>query len=180
MSRTSSWLRFETGSANTAADIAVAVFKQIDIFLHSSLADAARDLLIHRHRRGGDCRAHCVVAIPGLDASDNAVPFEHILVRIGDHASLQCNDRIRNLEGRGRQHRLSRTILVAGDHEIIVGLVADEGANRALIGKPLGQILANLAALGRDIGKAARRQEARDSKETERMATIDHGNIRRR
>ena len=121
-----------------------------------------------------------MVAIPGLDASDNAVPFEHILVRIGDHASLQCNDRIRNLEGRGRQHRFSGTILVAGDHEIIVGLVADEGANRALVGKSLGQIFADLAALGRDMGKTARRQEARDSKETERMATIDHGNIRRR
>jgi hypothetical protein len=42
----------------------------------------------------------------------------------------------------------------------------------------LGQILADLAALGRDIGKAARRQEAGGGKETERMAAVDHGSIR--
>src|SRR6267154_5735260 len=149
-----------------------------DIFLHSLLPDAARDLLIDRHRRGGDRRAHGVVAIPGLDASDNAVPFEHILVGVGDHAGLQGNDRIRNLEGRGGQHRLTGTVLVAGYHQIIVGLVAHEGADRSLIGKSLGQILANLAALRRDVGKPAQRQQARGSKETECMAAIDHGNIR--
>jgi hypothetical protein len=38
----------------------------------------------------------------------------------------------------------------------------------------LGEVVANLAALGRDIGKTARRQEA-CSKETEGMAAIDHG-----
>ena len=119
-----------------------------------------------------------MVAIPGLDASDNAVPLEHILVGIAGHAGLQRDDRIRNLEGRGRQHPLFGAILVAGDHEIVVGLVAHEGADRSLVRKSLGQILANLAALGRDVGKAARRQEARGSKETERMAAIDHGNTR--
>jgi hypothetical protein len=92
--------------------------------------------------------------------------------------SLQRNDRIRYLEGRGRQHRFTGTILVAGDHEIIVGLVAHEGADRSLVGKSLGQIFADLAALGRDMGKTARRQQARGSKETECMAAIDHGSIR--
>ena len=33
----------------------------------------------------------------------DAVPLENILVRVGDHAGLQRNQRVRNLEGRGRQ-----------------------------------------------------------------------------
>ncbi len=119
-----------------------------------------------------------MIAIPGLDASDNAVPFEHILVGIGDHAGLQRDDRIRNLEGRGRQHRLTGTILVAGYNQIVVGLVAHEGADRSLVRKSLGQVFADLAALGRDMGKAARRQQARGGKETECVAAIDHGSIR--
>src|SRR3954451_5300256 len=86
--------------------------------------------------------------------------------------------RIRNFEGRGRQHRLSGAILVAGDDDIFLGLVADEGADRSCIGKVLGQVLANLAARGRDIGKTARGQNARASKKSERMAAIDHGNFR--
>jgi hypothetical protein len=116
--------------------------------------------------------------IPGLDAAGHAVPLEDVLVGIADHAGLQRDQRIRNLEGRGRQHRLPGAILVAGDDQIVVGLVADEGADRACIEKPLGQIVANFAALGRDIGKAARGQNARGGKKTERMAAIDHGNIR--
>src|SRR5258708_5525909 len=163
---------------DAAADIAVAVLKQIEKFLHSFRADAPGDLLIDRHRGRGDRRAHGVVAIPGLDASDNAVPPENILVGIGDHTCLQRDDRIRNLEGRARQHRLCGAILVAGDDQIILDLVADEGADRSIVGKPLGQILANLAALRRDMRKAARRQDARGSQETERMATIDQGSIR--
>ncbi len=119
-----------------------------------------------------------MVAIPALDASDNAVPLENVLVGIADDAGLERNHGIRNLEGRGRQHPLSGTILVAGDDEIIVGLVAYEGAGRSLVGKPLGQIPADLAALGRDVGKAARRYNAGAGKETERMAAIDHGSIR--
>jgi hypothetical protein len=41
-----------------------------------------------------------------------------------------------------------------------------------------GQILADLAALGRDMGKSTRRHNAGGGKKTERMAAIDHGNIR--
>ena len=42
----------------------------------------------------------------------------------------------------------------------------------------LGQAFADLAALGCDVGKAARRQQARGGKQTERMAAMDHGSIR--
>ena len=41
------------------------------------------------------------------------------------------------------------------------------------VGEVLGQALADLAALGRDIGKAARRQQARGGKKAERVAAID-------
>jgi hypothetical protein len=40
------------------------------------------------------------------------------------------------------------------------------------------QTIANFAALGRDVRKAARRQNARGGEETERMAASDHGGIR--
>jgi hypothetical protein len=119
-----------------------------------------------------------VVAIPALDASDHAVPLEGVLVGVFHHAGLQRDHRIRNLEGRGRQHRLPGTILVAGDDQIIVGLVADEGAGRSFVGKPLSQVLADLAALGRDIGVTAGRQDAGGGEKTERMAASDHGGVR--
>ncbi len=109
---------------------------------------------------------------------DDAVPFEDVLVGIGDHAGLQRDDRIGDLEGRGRQLRLAGAVLVAGDDEIIVDLVADEGADRADIEKMLGEALANFAALGCDVGKASRRQQRRGGKKTERVAAMDHGSIR--
>ena len=68
--------------------------------------------------------------------------------------------------------------LVAGDHQIIVDLVADEGADRADVEKPLCQVVAKFAALVGDIGEAARRNEARGGKKSERMAAIDHGDVR--
>jgi len=120
-----------------------------------------------------------VVAIPGLDAALDPIPLEDVLVRVFDHAGFQRNQRVRNLEGRGRQHRLARAIPVAGDHDIILDLVADERADGILIGEVFGEVLADLAALGRDIGQAARRQDRGGSKQTERMAAIDHGGIRR-
>jgi len=42
----------------------------------------------------------------------------------------------------------------------------------------LRQILADLAALGRDIGETARRQDTGGGKQTERMAAMDHDGIR--
>ncbi len=158
---------------DAAADIAVAVFEQVDIFLHPLRADAARDLLIDRHRGGRDRRAQGVVVVPGLDASDHAVPFEDILVGIADHAGFQRDHRIRNLEGRGRQHPLPGTILVAGDDEIVVDLVAHEGADGFLVEKVLGEAIAELGALLGDVGQAARRNEAGGGKKAERMAAID-------
>ena len=119
-----------------------------------------------------------MVLVPGLDAPDDAVPLEDVLVGIADHAGLQRDHRIRDLEGRGRQLRLARPVLVAGDDQIIVDLVADEGADRSHVEKMLGQAFADLAALGCDIGKASRRQQARGGKQAERMAAMDHGSIR--
>src|SRR5665213_2820092 len=71
---------------DAAADVAIAIFKQVEIFLHPLGVDAPRDLLIDRHRGDRDRRAQGVVAIPRLDAPDHAVPFEHVLVGIADHA----------------------------------------------------------------------------------------------
>ena len=119
-----------------------------------------------------------MIAIPGLDASHHAVPLEHILVGIADHAGVQRDDRIRNLEGRGRQPALARAHLVAGDDQVIVNLVADEGAGGAEVEKPLGQIVAKLAALVGDIGETTVGKNARGGEKTERMAAIDHGFVR--
>src|SRR5207302_870743 len=55
---------------DAATDVAVAIFKQIDIFLHPLRADTPGDLLIDRHGGCSDRRAQGVVAIPALDASD--------------------------------------------------------------------------------------------------------------
>src|ERR1700733_76492 len=77
---------------DAAADIAVAVLEQVDVFLHPLRADAARDLLIDRYRRHGDGRTHRVIFIPGFDDSGDAVPFEDILVGIADNAGLQRDD----------------------------------------------------------------------------------------
>jgi hypothetical protein len=87
------------------------------------------------------------------------------------------DQRIRDLEGRGRQSRLPGTNRIAGDHQVVIDLIADEAAHRSLVGKLPRQILANLAAPGRDIGKAARRRENNGGKQTERMAAMDHGSI---
>jgi hypothetical protein len=91
----------------------------------------------------------------GLDAARHAVPLEDVLIGISDHAGLQRDDRVRNLEGRGRQLALARAHLVAGDDQVVVDLVGDEGACGAEIEKPLGEIVAELAALVGDVGKTA-------------------------
>src|SRR4029077_15383559 len=106
-----------------AADVAIAVFEQVDIFLHPLLPDAARDLLIDRHRGNSDRRAQRVILVPGLDWARDAVPFEDILVGVLDHPGLQRDQRIWDLEGRGRQLRLARAILVAGDDPIVLDLI---------------------------------------------------------
>jgi hypothetical protein len=115
-----------------------------------------------------------VIAIPGFDASGDAIPFEDILVGIADDTGFERDHRIRNLEGRGRQLRLARAVLVAGNDQIIVDLVADESADRSRVGEMFGQILADLAALVHDMGKGPRRHQARACESTEHMATIDH------
>ena len=202
ISRASSWLRLDTGSTprrsrstksiccigidaqiagqpelvDAAADVAVAVVEQVDIFLHALGPDAPGDLLIDRHGGHRDRRAQRVVLVPGLDAARHAVPLEDVLVGVLDHAGLQRDDRIRNLEGRGRQLALARAHLVAGDDQIIVDLVADEGACRAEIEKPLGQIVAKLAALvgdiGEDCGRARMLAAARRPSAWRRLITV--------
>jgi hypothetical protein len=52
----------------------------------------------------------------------------------------------------------ARAHLVAGDDQVIVDLVADEGAVVPSAKEPPGEIVAELAALVGDIGKAARGQ----------------------
>ena len=101
-----------------------------------------------------------------------------IFIRIADDSGLERDHRIRNLEGRGRQFRFARTIGVAGDHQIINDLVADECPGRSRIGKPLGETLANLAARRRDIGQGPRWQNGRAGKGRENMAAGDHDGIR--
>src|SRR5258707_878266 len=71
----------------------------------------------------------------------------------------------RDLERRRRQERLPRAVLVAGDDQIVVGLVADEGADRALVGEPSREIIADFTALRRDVGKSARGDERGGGKE---------------
>jgi hypothetical protein len=141
---------------DAAADVVVAIVEQIDVFLHPLGADATCDLLIDRHRRHRDRRAQRVIAIPRLDIALHAIPLEHVLVGVLDHAGFQRNQGIWNLERGGRQKRLSRAILVAGNDQIVVSLVADEGPDRPLVREVLGQRVANLAALRCDVGKGAR------------------------
>src|ERR1700738_2097060 len=156
---------------DAATDVPIAVVEQIDVLLHTLGADAARDVLIHRHHGCRDRRAQRVIAIPCLDVALHAIPLEHILVGILDHAGFQRNQGIRDLEGGGRQKRLPRAILVTGDNQIVVGLVADEGPDCPLIRKVPKQIIADLAALRRDIGKRAQRKNAGGSEKTEGVTT---------
>ncbi len=66
------------------------------------------------------------------------------------------------------------TFAVAGDDEVIVGLVAGERAVRSRIREMLRELGADLAALGSDIGEAARGQKANRRSETQRLTPIDH------
>src|SRR3954469_12447578 len=141
---------------DAAADVAVAVFEQVEILLHAVRSDAPRYFLIDRHRRCGDCRAHGVVAIPGLDAALHAVPFEQVHIGITHYPGLQRNQRIRDLEGRGRKLRLPRAIAVAGDDKIIFDPGADERAGGPGIREVPAEAIAYLAALERDIGNGGR------------------------
>ncbi len=119
-----------------------------------------------------------MVLVPGLDAARHPVPFEDVLVGVLHDAGLQRDQGIRNLEGRRRQLALAGADLVAGDDQVIIDLVTDEGTDRAEVEKPLGKIVAEFAALVGDIGKTAGGQEARGGEKTERMAAIDHGRTR--
>ena len=105
----------------------------------------------------------------------DAVPLENVLVGIGDHAGLQRNQRVRHLEGRGRQLVVAGTRLVAGDDQVVVDLVADEGALGAEVEEALCEIVAELAALIGDVGEAAGGQKSGGGEKTERMAAMDHG-----
>ena len=141
---------------DAAADVAIAVVEQVDIFLHPLGADAACDLLIDRHRRRRDRRAQRMIAIPGCESPLDAVPLEDVLVGIRDDAGFQRDQRVRNLEGRGRQERLPGALPVAGDDQVIVDLVADKGADRAVVGKSSRKTIADLAAPGREWATHAR------------------------
>src|SRR5205823_6350364 len=94
---------------------------------------------------------------------------------IGDHAGFQRDDRVRNLEGRGRQPRFARADLVAGDDQIVIDLVADEGADRSGIEETSCQVVAKFAALVGNIGETARGRKGSCGKQSERMTAIDHG-----
>jgi hypothetical protein len=116
-----------------------------------------------------------VVLIPRLDAALDAVPLENILVGVADHAGFQRDQRIRNLERRRRQERLPGAIGVAGDDQIVVGLVADEGADRARLGEPFCKIVTDFTALRRDVSESARRRGCSGGEQTESEAAIDQG-----
>src|SRR5207247_1945269 len=73
----------------------------------------------------------------------------------------------------GRQLRLRRAVLVAGNDQIVVDLVADEGACGSQVKEPLREISADFTALVGDIGERARGQQAGGGKKTERMAAMD-------
>src|SRR5262249_28120708 len=110
-----------------------------------------------------------------LDAALHPVPLEDILVGIDDHAGLQRNQRVRYLEGRGRQLVVAGTDLVAGDDQVVVDLVADERAVGTEVEEALCQIVAELAALVGDVGEAAGWNKCGGGKKTERVAAMDHG-----
>ena len=77
---------------DAAADVAIAILEQIDVFLHPLRSDAPRNLLIDWHRRRGDRGAHGVVAISGLDGAFDPVPFEHVGIGITDYAGFKRDD----------------------------------------------------------------------------------------
>src|SRR4051812_3757284 len=115
-----------------------------------------------------------MVLVPGSDGPGHAIPFEDILVGIPDHAGLERDQRIRYLESRSRQLGLARPNRVAGNDEIILDLVADERAFRAVIDKALGERFADFAPLRRDVGECADRQDSSGSNEAERVAAMNH------
>ena len=164
----------EPEAVDAAADVPVAVIEQVHVFLHPLLADAPRDLLIDRHRRRRDRRAQRMVPVPAGKRAHHAVPLEDVLVRIGDHAGLQRDERVRHLVGGGRQHRLAGAFGIAGDDEILIRLVGHEGAGGALVGKALGEAFANLAARRRDMGAREARQGDGSGNAGERMTASEH------
>jgi hypothetical protein len=64
---------------------------------------------------------------------------------------------------------------VAGDDQIIVDLVADEGADRTRVGEPFGKIIADFTALRRDVSESAPRRDCSSGEKAESGATIDQG-----
>src|SRR5579872_5015600 len=74
---------------DAAADVVVAVVEEIDILLHSLLTDPPCDLLIDGKGRDCDRRTQGVILVPCLIVVLDAVPLEHVLVGIADHAGLQ-------------------------------------------------------------------------------------------
>jgi hypothetical protein len=149
------------------------IVKQIDIFLHPLLADPPRDFLIDRHGGSGDCGTQGVILVPGLDAARDAIPFEKVFIGIADHSGLERDQRIWNLESRGRQLRLARTVGVAGDDEVIVDLVADEGAGGSGVRKKLGEIGTDFAARRRIISPSLRWQDGGGGQDSNGVAAGD-------
>jgi len=119
-----------------------------------------------------------VILVPGLDRTLHAVPRKHVLVRIGDDAGLQRDQRVRDLEGRGRQLALTRALLVAGDDQIVLDLVADEGARCTEIGESLCQAVADLVSRRRDVGERALRQDRSGGEKPRVERRVSTGKIR--
>ncbi len=153
---------------DAAADVVIAVIEGGEILLHPLLADPPRDLLIDRRRGVRDGGAQGVIPVPFGNEALDAIPLEDILVGIADNASFQRNHRIRNLEGRRRQHRLAGPVLVTGDHGVVVDLVGDERPLGAVVGKMLRQAVLDDVLHRRD-GGARGRADARGGKQAERQ-----------
>ncbi len=158
----------EPEAIDAAADVVIAVIERGEILLHPLFTDPPCDFLIDRHGGSRDGGAQGVIPVPFGNETLDAIPLEDILVGIADNTRVQRNHRIRNLEGRRRQHRFAGPILVAGDHGVVVDLVGDERSLGAVVGKMLRQAVLDDVLHRRD-GGARRGAHAGGSKQAERQ-----------
>ena len=60
-----------------------------------------------------------MIAVPFVDFAHHAVPADHFLVDIGDHAGFKGDQRMRDFEGGARKEPSSRPALVGHHHAIL-------------------------------------------------------------
>ena len=95
----------------------IAVTNCSDVFLHAFLAHPSREFLVVPHHRVGNGGSQGVILIPRRNIVKRAIPLDYGVL-IGDDARFQADQRVENLERRGGQEALRRSIRVVAQDVI--------------------------------------------------------------